>query len=425
MKRRMTVVALASVVGACVSVVPVVGARAQTSSQSEIDQLKATIDQLNERVKALEARAAAAAPVTPPNAPAVGAPAVYAPLSAPGPAITASDFSPPTASAAQAPAPAALAQTAPAEQPPSPVRTAIPSVQTPPPTSQGLEAESTHALERALVVTGNLLLPENIFEIQPSLGYTYAEALSTIVTGPGTIATQRIRTDEATATLTFRYGLPWASQFDLSLPSPTWVRTGSNAGPTIQNGESTGGLTDMTIGLDHQFLNDGPWRPAAIGFITWKPPTSTGNILNFFAPSTTSVRPFNRAIGYELLEAGFNLVKRKDPLVFTAGYSHDFVFNGERNGFSVDPGDTNNFSAGAILAVTPDVSLRAGLAATYQDPAKINNIKVLGSDDVIASFTGGASITLTSQILLDVAVTTGLTPEANNFGVAVSLPIRF
>jgi hypothetical protein len=420
MKRRMTVVALASVVGACASVVPLVGACAQTSSQSEIDELKATIDQLNERVKALEAREAAGAPVTPPNAPAVGTPAVYAPLAAPGPAITSSDFSSPTASTA----PAALAQAAPAGQPPSPVRTAVPSVQ-PPPASPGLEAESTHALERALVVTGNLLLPKNTFEIQPSLGYTYAEALSTVVTSPGTIATQRIRTDEATATLTFRYGLPWASQFDLSLPSPTWVRTGSNAGTTIQNGESTGGLTDMTIGLDHQFLDDRPWQPAAIGFITWKPPTSTGNILNFFAPSTTNVRPFNRAIGYDLIEAGFNLVKRKDPLVFTAGYSHDFIFNGERNGFSVDPGDANNFNAGAILAVTPDVSLRAGFAATYQDPAKINGIKVLGSDDVIASFTGGASITLTSQILLDLAVNTGLTPEANNFGFTVSLPIRF
>jgi hypothetical protein len=401
MRDRMAAVALASLVGACAT---------QGGSSSDIEALKANVAGLNERVTTLEQQqqqpASAGAPA--PSAPAQGAP---------GSAATANPAAPPPAAP---PASSGITPSPPPAQAETPVTPTTPS----PPAETGLEPESTHALERALVLTGNLLLPPNTLEVQPSLSYSYSESLSVVAIG-GTLFTQRIRTDEASGTLTARYGLPYASQFNLSLPSPTWVRTGSNSGQVTQNAESTGGFTDMSLELDHQFLDDRPWQPAVIGFVEWQPPTASGNIDSFFAPSTVNVRPFSRSVGFDIVEGGFNLVKRIDPVVFTAGYSHDFRFSQERNGFNVDPGDQNNFNAGAILAVSPDISFRAGVSLSYDESAKLNNVTLAGSDDVIGSFNTGISVALTERVLLDVAVSAGLTPDASNFAFTVSLPIRF
>jgi hypothetical protein len=261
-------------------------------------------------------------------------------------------------------------------------------------------------------------------EIQPSFQYAYSNTATTLfgssTTGP-TSATQSTREDQAIATLAFRAGLPWASQLDVSLPY-SYVRTRASGG-SIQSAQSTGGLTDLQIGLSHQFLNDVGWQPGLIGTVAWKPATSTPNIVNFF--NGTNLRPFSRSIGFNEVSAGFNVVKRKDPIVFTASYSLVFAFSDTRNGTTIDPGDSNNFSAGAVLAASPDVSLLANVSASYFDKIKSGGTSIPGTDDVIASFNTGASIVLTPRVLLQLTVGAGLTPGAPNFTFGVALPIRF
>jgi hypothetical protein len=324
------------------------------------------------------------------------------------------------AAAATRPTPPAAAP-APAGTPATPAQAAAPT-----PSNAGNPAaleedESVRALERTLVVQGNLLLPAGTFEFQPSFQYLYSNASTTIIASSTTAATQSTRQDQAIGTLAFRAGLPWASQLDLSLPY-TYVRSRASAG-SIQTTQSTGGLTDFQVGLSHQFLNDVGWQPGLIGTVAWKPPTSTPNIVNFL--SGADLRPFSRTVGFNEVSAGFNVVKRKDPVVFTASYSHVFAFSDTRNGNRIDPGDSNNFSAGAVLAASPDISLLANISASYFDSIKVNGATSQGTDDVVATFNTGAAIVLTPRVLLQLTVGAGLTSSAPDFSVGVALPIRF
>jgi hypothetical protein len=50
---------------------------------------------------------------------------------------------------------------------------------------------------------------------------------------------------------------------------------------------------------------------------------------------------------------------------------------------------------------------------------------VTGSDQLAASLSLGVATVLQQNMLLDVGVSVGLTEDAPDFGVAVSLPIRF
>jgi hypothetical protein len=323
-----------------------------------------------------------------------------------------------------APSPPASAAAAPAAAPTNPAPPAQATAPAPSSASNPAaleEDESVRALERTLVVQGNLLLPPGAMEIQPSFQYAYSNTATTLLVSSTTAATQSTREDQAIATLAFRAGLPWASQLDVSVPY-SYVRTRSSGG-SIQSTQSTGGLTDLQVGLSHQFLNDVGWQPGLIGTVSWKPATSTPNIVNFF--NGTNLRPFSRSVGFNEVSAGFNVVKRKDPIVFTASYSHVFAFSDTRNGTKLNPGDSNNFSAGAVLAASPDVSLLANVTASYFNKIESGGTAVAGTDDVIASFNTGASIVLTPRVLLQLTVGAGLTPGAPNFIVGVALPIRF
>jgi hypothetical protein len=126
-----------------------------------------------------------------------------------------------------------------------------------------------------------------------------------------------------------------------------------------------------------------------------------------------------------VIEAGFSLLKRKDPVVFTAGYSHDFTWPTNRNGATIDPGEFDNFNAGAVLALSPDVSLRGNVVFTFDSLERFNGAKLSGTDLVIGTVTVAASVSLSDSVLVDVALGTGITPDANNFSMTVSLPIRF
>jgi hypothetical protein len=115
------------------------------------------------------------------------------------------------------------------------------------------------------------------------------------------------------------------------------------------------------------------------------------------------------------------MTKRQDPLVFIGSVSYGIGF--EKNG--VKPGDQLSFSLGALLAASPETSLRAVLDQTFVDNFRVGNNAIRGSSQVIGTLNLGASSIIGRGKFLDLTVGIGLTDGAPNYSIGASVSISF
>ena len=280
------------------------------------------------------------------------------------------------------------------------------------------EQAAERALERTLVAGGALLLPAGQAEIEPSFTYARRENDASPVlvdTGDGDLAltNPNLERNELTAALGIRVGLPWDSQLELSLPY-NFVQQDEvlDAGPT---GRATrdgwgNGIGDLRVGLAKTVLREGVVRPDLIARVI-----------------------YNTGIGESadndiVLDGGFNAVtgqlvalKRQDPLAFVASGFYQKTF--DDNNFN--PGDQYGFNLGTFLAASPATSLRFQFQTTYIGDIKSDGRTLSNSDRVEGIFVVGASSILGRGVLLDVSGGIGLTDEAPDYFISISLPVRF
>ena len=124
---------------------------------------------------------------------------------------------------------------------------------------------------------------------------------------------------------------------------------------------------------------------------------------------------FNRLLGEVVA------MKRQDPLAFFTQAFYRTTF--ERNGF--EPGDNLGLSGGLFLATSPETSLQLSLSQNFVQDSKLNGKKQKGSDQVVSILNLGFSSILSRNVLLQMVVGVGLTDDAPDYSVELSLPIRF
>jgi hypothetical protein len=261
------------------------------------------------------------------------------------------------------------------------------------------------ALERTLVATGNLLVPKGFAEIQPSFSYTRRENPTQVF-----FNTNR---NELSWALDMRFGLPWESQFEISLPYNLVQQQVTNLTAALPQQVSNGwgnSFGDLTVGLAKTLVHESGWIPDLVGRITYEIPTGPASSNQVPLPS------YRDLLGFSL-----TALKRQDPLVFvaTGGYSKSFQTG------QINLGDQFNFQTGVFLASSPETSLRAVLQENFVKPISINGVTVKGSDTVQTILNFGASSILGRGILVDLQVGTGLTSSAPKYSVILSATYRF
>jgi hypothetical protein len=272
------------------------------------------------------------------------------------------------------------------------------------------------ALERALVRDGALLVPPGEIEVEPSFGFTRREvSVPFVLTDNRALvaAEQAVRRNEFDIGLVLRLGLPLNAQLELGLPYRVveQSRVSRAAFAPREEVRATGsGLGDLSIGLAKTLLEEGAWWPDLIARVSWD--TATGKE----ADGAVSLGG-----GFHELTGSLTLAKRQDPLVFFGTFSYGTTF--ARAG--IDPGDELGLALGAALAVSPESSLRLVLDQRFVDDFRLDGRVIEGSDQVVSSLVLGASSVLGRGVLLDVAAGVGLTRDAPDYSVSVSLPIRF
>jgi hypothetical protein len=260
------------------------------------------------------------------------------------------------------------------------------------------EEDITRALERALVRERGSLLPFRFFEVEPNFVYSHfnSDDLRRDAFGPGMAA---------------RAGLPWKSQFDISVPYVFEHRSGA-----VSN--EANGVGDVSVGVSHQLLREQEFVPDLIIGANYQ--VATGENTAF-----ESANPVVLGAGFDSIDGSLTAVKRIDPLVFFGSYTFTHVFPEDKSGLDVDPGNVNAVRFGTILATGPNTSLRMAFNLTFFEELEIDNTDIPGSDDPLGIIEFGGSIALNDAMALDVLVGAGVTRNAPDFRVTAALPTRF
>ena len=277
------------------------------------------------------------------------------------------------------------------------------------------EGAAERALERALTLEGVLLLPPGVMEIEPGLIYARQEdtAPSFVMSGGGVTASELERNvNNVAAALALRLGLPWDLQLEIGIPY-RWRRIESvtNVGfvPTATLSESGHGWGDIRVGLARTLLHEDQTHPDLVGRLTWN--TDNGDI-----------QDNNLALGdgFEQLRVSLSAIKRQDPIAFVGGFSYEHVFEKEQ----LQPGATVAANFGGFIALSPETSLSLAFYTAYQDEAELSGVKIDGSDRTLGSLIAGGSTLLAPGTLLNLSVGIGLTDDADDFSLTLSVPIR-
>ncbi len=278
------------------------------------------------------------------------------------------------------------------------------------------EEAAERALERALVVTGALLLPFGQADIQASFTYIRSQAEAPIVffeQGERLIASQEVHGNTFNGNLFLRVGLPFDSQLEVGIPYryvEQAVVTEVGFGARAETQAHGSGFGDLRFGLAKGLLRERNGWPSLIGRVTWN--TDLGE---------TSDDGFALGGGFNELQGSLTMTKRQDPLVFIGGASYGTTFEKE----GINPGDQLSFSVGALLAASPETSLSVILNQTFVNEQEVGDRALRGSDAVIGTLSFGASSIIGRGKFLGLSAGIGLTDEAPEYSVGISLAARF
>jgi len=276
------------------------------------------------------------------------------------------------------------------------------------------EEEAERALERSLTRDGAVLLPSGIVEVTPSFTYSRNEDRTPafVSTMAGIVAGETERnTNSLTGNLALSVGLPWDSQLELGVPY-RWreIETVTNTGftPVDASTQSGAGLGDVSVGLAKTLLHEGLWAPDLVGRVTWN--SRTGEEDNGLSLGS----------GFDEITGSLSAIKRQDPIAFVGGlsYQHSLEEDGIR------PGDLYSASVGSYIALSPEASVRFLLTGGYQNETELAGATLPGSDRTLGTFTVGGSTLIAPRTLLSLSAGIGLTDDADDFSITLSLPIR-
>jgi hypothetical protein len=277
------------------------------------------------------------------------------------------------------------------------------------------EATAERALERSLTREGALLLPRAVLEFEPSFSYIRREDTTSafVQSGDQFLAGETERNADGLAmSAGLRLGLPWDSQLEINIPY-RWrkIETVTNVGfsPTDSSSQSGSAFGDVRVGFAKTLLREGLWWPDLIGRATWD--TDSGSFSDNNIPLGG---------GFHELQGSLTAIKRQDPIAFVGGLSYQHSIEQDQ----IRPGSIISANFGGFIALSPETSLRLQILGAYQDETRLMGSVINGSDRTIGSFVVGGSTLLLPGVLLNLSVGIGLTDDADDFSISLSVPIR-
>jgi outer membrane putative beta-barrel porin/alpha-amylase len=279
--------------------------------------------------------------------------------------------------------------------------------------AESASEEGERALERALTRQSVFVLPAGVYELEPGIEYTYRASDALEIVNTSQVARQDVKQDRLETRLTFRAGLPHGSHVEIRVPY-VLLRTDRSTADQFEQTTHETGFGDLQLAFTKQLAEERPARPGLLASVTWRAPTGD---FRLGEPSEGS--------GFHALQGALTLVKRQDPLVFFGTASYTSVRARSHGGAEIDPGNSIGLKLGTMLAASPRTSIRGGFELNRSGRTKIDGATIPGSDAAVATLQFGLATLLSRRSLLDIQLNVGLTPDAPDFALTVSVPFRF
>lgn len=268
------------------------------------------------------------------------------------------------------------------------------SASQPAPKRESGDPEENRALERALERRGLSVLPFGTWELTP--GFVYGHSGS---------EANRSNMDYYAGTIDLRVGLPFSSMFGIGIP---YYFKSENAW-----GDDNG-FGDLHMQLWKQILSQSDTIPSVVGSIAYYAPTAEESDVSGLLGSE-----FHR------LRANLNASKSFDPLVLYGDIFYSYAFEKNISGIDYQPGDYYGARAGTQLAISPDITGNVALSFFYVNEMEANGNKIDGTQQTIGYLEMGVGFVLGSRTYLSINADIGITDDAPDVVLSVSLPIRF
>jgi hypothetical protein len=262
------------------------------------------------------------------------------------------------------------------------------------PDKQADDPEQDRALERALVREGLSVLPPGQWELSPGIFWVHD--------GSNVLRSGR---DDYIATLDARVGLPWDSMIGFGIPYI--INADREAG-------DNSGFGDVALRYWKQFRPQSNNKSSLIGSIGYRLPT---------AEDTTGPVPLGSE--FHRISANLSSSRSIDPVVLSGSLFYAHSFSEDINGDDIQPGDSIGLRGSASLAVTPDISGNIGLSVSFIDELEINSVRTDGTDQTAGFLELGAGFLVGKGQFIFLTSDIGITEDAPDFSLGVSLPFRF
>ena len=145
--------------------------------------------------------------------------------------------------------------------------------------------------------------------------------------------------------------------------------------------------------------------------------------------ASTGENPFETAIplgsGFDRINGTLTAVKTVDPVAFYGDLFYTHAFSERYQGVEIQPGDTFGARVGSTLAETPDISASAGLSLASVKEAEYDGSRVDGSGRTIGLLELGTGFVISKRLYLSFSADIGITDDAPDLQLGVSLPVRF
>lgn len=310
-------------------------------------------------------------------------------------------------------------------------------------TTSGEKTEATPvqkkdlASEQKLLEVGGVLLPKGALTIEPSLQYSHYSRRTISISGftilgaivIGEISVSDIKRDFLQGALTTRYGITSWLEAELKVPyiytSFRDIRGPGTAEMTERRVQDTG-LGDIEGALYGHVIKEKGIVPDIILNFRVKFPTGR-DPYHLDTDSRGRITELPTGNGHWGFSGGFTAVKRSDPVVFFGGLTYFWNVRkkvSESIG-TVDPGDSLEGSIGMAYALSEKFSL----STTYQH--RITMKQKLDGEDVPGTFvnygalTLGGSYALSKNTFVNLSVGIGVTDDAPDVELRLSIPFSF
>lgn len=271
-----------------------------------------------------------------------------------------------------------------------------------------------------------VLMPQGDVEVELGVQHAYTSSDFINIDGfsippvlvVGDIVSEQVDRWTVTPFAATRVGLPYGLQADMRVPY-SYEREERVAANGAADATSDAALGDITLALSRGWSLPGGW-PDLVSRIAWK--TTTGDD-PFDAPDPQR-NPLAVGSGFHGLQGTVTWIKPADPAILYGSVGYTWNMEDDKNGQTIDPGDSVSISAGTAWAMSHALTMNFGLSQRYTMNAERDGVALEGSSNTSATFNTGISYMISPDHALDVNLGIGLSEDAPDYLLTVSSPIR-